>query len=165
MKKPIFRFKRTPPLAENEIWHVKAEVMGRKELLAEVIRLNNQVLALQAELTIEHEKTNAVVRMLSCIYDGLFHITSSYINALRTYKESGNDKPIPAMFIAARVCEVFETTFEKHPVIAHGLGPDKTLLRNIYHTAHRGLDRKTNMGQYLFGVAKEDNGDAQEDKN
>jgi hypothetical protein len=165
MKKPISHFKRLLSLEDNDAAPVKVEAMGRKELLAEVIRLNNQVLALQAELTVEHEKTNVVVRILSGIYDGLFHVLSSYMNALRTYKESGNDKPIPAMFMAARVCEIFENVFDNHPVIAHGLGPDKNVLRSMYQIAQRGLNPQTNLGQYLANTPQGSDNGTQENQN
>lgn len=122
---------------------------GRKELLAHITVLQQQNMALHGELSIQHEKSNQALRMLGSLYQFMFGVTYSYVEALRNFKEAGNNKPIPAVWLAARVCERFEEMFDKFDVTALDMGPDKALLRNAYDIAGRPLNPGSKIAQYL----------------
>ena len=126
--------------------------LPKDQLILMVKALQDQNLALHGAVSTQHDVANNALRMLGGMYQFMFGIVLTYIAALRNFKEAGNTKPIPSMWLAARVCEHFEHMFDTFPDITKlDIGPNKALIENLYQTAMRPLNRGSKLGVYLYG--------------
>lgn len=121
--------------------------MSKKELLQNMMKLQAQNINLHSELTIQHEKANTALRIVRDFYVFMFRVVRQYIEVRDHYAAEGLNKPIPAIWLAARVCEVFDDIFDKHPVALYELGPDKTLLKNMFQVSR--LNPGSKVQEYL----------------
>lgn len=122
--------------------------MKRSELLAYIAGLQSQNMALHGQLTISHERMNNALRVLGRVFQFLFGLVFAYMTVLRTYKEAGNEKPIPVFWIAARVCELYEKLFERFDIKGMDLGPEAPMLVNLYSIANRHLNPGSLVADY-----------------
>ncbi len=126
------------------------KTMTRAQLEDVVRQMQEQNLALHGALTLQHEVANNALRLLGNLYQFMFGIVYAYVTALRNFKEAGNTKPIPAIWIASRVCETLESLFQSFPDMQRlDIGPNKDLIRNMFEIAMMKVNPGSNLGVYL----------------
>lgn len=140
-----FKFlnKKTSPV--NGAWNE----MSRKELLAGIAKLQADNLALHSELTIQHEKANVAVRIIRDLYIFVFRLLRQYVEVAQHYREENMAKPVPALWLAARISEEFMDIFDKHPVAHYQLGPDKNYLKNVLDISRVKVNPGSSISLYL----------------
>lgn len=133
-----------PALPENPLLK-----MNRNELIGLIVDLQQTNLNLQYELTQQHERSNEAVRVIAALYNFIFGVLNEYIDALRHFKQAGNERPIPAMWFAARLCEQFEVLFDNFDMSKLQFSPNKDLLSGIYRIANRPLNPGSKIATFL----------------
>lgn len=129
--------------------------LSKLELANLVMGLQNQNAALSAELTIQHERANEAARIVGDLYNFFFNLLHGYVGVLQVYREEHNGKQVPALWLAARMCEHFEVAFNTRPLEHYGLGPDRIILKNLFTIARRPI-AEGRLKSYLLAGIPED---------
>ncbi len=135
---------------DNDLQKVPDPFAGvnRTQLISFIAALQTKNAALHQELSVQHEKANQALRILGGVYNFMIGINYAYINTLQNFKDAGNEKPLPAFWLAARICDTFEALFDKFDIEALDIGPGPELLKTVYKIANRPLNPGSKIGTY-----------------
>ncbi len=122
--------------------------VSRVQLIGIIAAEEMKNAAVQQELAVQHEKANQALRILGGVYNFMIGINYAYINTLQNFKDAGNEKPLPAFWLAARICDTFEALFDKFDIEALDIGPGPELLKTVYKIANRPLNPGSKIGAY-----------------
>lgn len=140
-------FKRILKVGRNKGVENPLDIMNRRELRALAEKLQAENIALHSELTIQHERCNCALRVIRDLYNFMFEVVMSYVSALPEYR--AKEKPIPALWLAARVVERFMDLFDNHPIHRLDIAPDKILLRNMVQVSMLKIDPDSQLAEYI----------------
>lgn len=134
-------------IAEKELHKTAPEKLNKRQLLeAQNEELLARCTALDNELTIQHQRANDAVRALAATYTFLQQLQGSYMDAAKHYQE----KPVPNMWLAARVCDHFNLLFMDENFMRSGLAPKAETLRWLHQIAGRTTLPGTIIHNYMF---------------